>query len=175
MPASWGARYPYYLLADSKEGQVKQAAVERRASSESPTYGNVRQGFVYERVPHITLRAIANNTEIDVIWEEAQQELEPLREELKPYRRSVVGGMGDTPRCKRGVAGVSARITCRVVGAAHRPPEEDGRLHRRQCRPRVPVRQALRGSEQGAGGRAVHGREHLAAPCPRSGRERGHD
>ncbi len=77
-----GARYPYYLLADSKEGQVKQAAVERRASSESPTYGNVRQGFVYERVPHITLRAIANNTEIDVIWEEAQQELEPLREEL---------------------------------------------------------------------------------------------
>ena len=77
-----GARYPYYLLADSPEGQVKQAEVERRAAVESPTYGNVRQGFVYERVPHITLRAIANNTEIDVIWEDAQQELEPLREEL---------------------------------------------------------------------------------------------
>ena len=77
-----GARYPYYLLADSPEGQVKQAEVERRAAVESPTYGNVRQGFVYKRVPHITLRAIANNTEIDVIWEDAQQELEPLREEL---------------------------------------------------------------------------------------------
>ena len=77
-----GARYPYYLLADSPEGQVKQAEVERRAAVESPTYGNVRQGFVYERVPHITLRAIANNTEIDVIWEDAQQKLEPLREEL---------------------------------------------------------------------------------------------
>ena len=77
-----GARYPYYLLADSPEGQVKQAEVERRAAAESTTYGNVRQGFVYERVPHITLRAIANNTEIDVIWEGAQQELEPLREEL---------------------------------------------------------------------------------------------
>ena len=77
-----GARYPYYLLADSPEGQVKQAEVERRAPSESPTYANVRQGFVYERVPHITLRAIANNAEIDVIWEDAQQKLEPLREEL---------------------------------------------------------------------------------------------
>ena len=77
-----GARYPYYLLADSPEGQVKQAEVERRAAVESPTYGNVRQGFVYERVPHITLRAIANNTEVDVIWEDAQQKLEPLRDEL---------------------------------------------------------------------------------------------
>ena len=77
-----GARYPYYLLTDSREGQRKQAEVERRAPSESPTYGNVRQGFVYERVPHITLRAIANNAEIDVIWEDAQQKLEPLREEL---------------------------------------------------------------------------------------------
>ncbi len=77
-----GARYPYYLLADSPEGQARQAEIERRAPSESPTYGDVRQGFVYERVPHITLRAIANNTEIDVIWEDAQEELEPLREQL---------------------------------------------------------------------------------------------
>ena len=76
------ARYPYYLLADSKEGQLKEAEVSRRALSEMPTYGNLRQGFVYERVPHITLRAIANNVEIDVIWETAQEELEPLREEL---------------------------------------------------------------------------------------------
>ena len=77
-----GARYSYYLLSDSPEGQLKQAEVERRAHSESPTYGNVRQGFVYERVPHVTLRAIANNAEIDVIWEEAHKELEPLRELL---------------------------------------------------------------------------------------------
>ena len=77
-----GARYPFYLLSDSHEGQVKQAEVERKAPSESPTYGNIRQGFVYERVPHVTLRAIANNSEIDVIWEDAQEELEPLRKEL---------------------------------------------------------------------------------------------
>ena len=77
-----GARYPYYLLADSLEGQLKEAEVCRRDPSESPTYGNVRQGFIYERVPHITLRDIANNAEIDVIWDTGQAELEPLREEL---------------------------------------------------------------------------------------------
>ena len=77
-----GARYPYYILADSKEGQLKEAELSRRAPSEMATYGNVRQGFVYERVPHITLRDIANNSQIDVIWETAQEEMEPLREEL---------------------------------------------------------------------------------------------
>ena len=77
-----GARYPYYLLADSREGQLKEAEISRRAPSEMSTHGNVRQGFVYERVPHITLRVVANNAEIDVIWETAQKDLEPLREEL---------------------------------------------------------------------------------------------
>ena len=50
--------------------------------SDSPTAGNIRQGFVYERVPHITLKSIANNAEIDVIWERWQETLEPLRAEL---------------------------------------------------------------------------------------------
>ena len=77
-----GARYPYYLLSDSHEGQVKQAEIERKAPSESPTYGDIRQGFVYERVPHITLKAIANNSEIDVIWETAQENFETLQKEL---------------------------------------------------------------------------------------------
>ena len=77
-----GARYPYYILADSHDGQLKVAQLSRRAPSEMPTYGNVRQGFVYERVPHITLRAIANNAEIDVIHEEYQEKLLLLRGEL---------------------------------------------------------------------------------------------
>ena len=77
-----GARYPYYLLADSPEGQRKETEISRREITEAPTYGNLRQGFVYERVPHVTLRDIANNAEIDAIWETAQQDLEPLREDL---------------------------------------------------------------------------------------------
>ena len=77
-----GARYPYYLLADSPEGQRKEAEITRTAPSSAPTYGRIRQGFVYERVPHVTLKSIANNAEIDVIWEKHQETLEPLRTEL---------------------------------------------------------------------------------------------
>ena len=77
-----GARYPYYLLADSLEGQLKEAEITRAAPSTLPTRGNIRHGFVYERVPHIMLESIANNTEIDVIWEKFQETLEPLREQL---------------------------------------------------------------------------------------------
>jgi adenine-specific DNA-methyltransferase len=78
-----GARYPYFLLADSPEGQLKEAEVTRSVPSTQPTRGNIRQGFVYERVPHVTLKSIANNTEIDVIWATWQKKLEPLRESLK--------------------------------------------------------------------------------------------
>ncbi|MEG6507237.1 DNA methyltransferase [Nitratidesulfovibrio sp. 1201_IL3209] len=77
-----GARYSYYLLADSKDGQLKEAEIANTAPSSKPTYGDIRHGFVYERVPHITLKSIANNAEIDVIWEKYQQRLEPLRAEL---------------------------------------------------------------------------------------------
>ena len=77
-----GARYPFYLLADSRDGQLKEAEVTRAAPSSQPVQGNIRHGFVYERVPHITLKSIANNAEIDVIWEQWQAKLEPLREKL---------------------------------------------------------------------------------------------
>ena len=82
-----GARYPFYLLADSKDGQQKEADVTRTAPSTQPVQGNIRHGFVYERVPHITLKSIANNAEIDVIWEQWQAKLEPLREALNVARK----------------------------------------------------------------------------------------
>ena len=77
-----GARYPFYLLADSREGQQKEAELTRTAPSSKPVQGNIRQGFVYERVPHIMLSSIVSNAEIDVIWDKFQQLLEPLREAL---------------------------------------------------------------------------------------------
>jgi len=77
-----GARYPSYLLADSREGQLKEAEVTRSPPSKQPVHGDIRHGFVYERVPHITLKSIANNAEIDVIWEKWQATLEPLRAQL---------------------------------------------------------------------------------------------
>ena len=86
-----GARYPYYLLADSPEGQRKEAEVSRKAPSSAPTYGNIRHGFVYERVPHIMLSTITNNAEIDVIWEQFQAVMEPIRVQL-----SVACGLNKT-------------------------------------------------------------------------------
>ncbi|OQY91011.1 MAG: site-specific DNA-methyltransferase [Chloroflexi bacterium UTCFX4] len=77
-----GARYPFYILKDSKDGQLKESEVTRAIPSTEPTYGNIRQGFVYERVPHITLKSIANNAEIDVIYETYQAQMEPLRAQL---------------------------------------------------------------------------------------------
>ena len=76
------ARYPYYLLADSREGRAKEQEITGRPAHEGSTHGDIRQGFVYERVPHVTLKSIANNAEIDVIWERWQQALEPLRATL---------------------------------------------------------------------------------------------
>jgi adenine-specific DNA-methyltransferase len=77
-----GARYPFYLLADSREGQEKESEISRAAPSTKPVHGNIRHGFVYDRVSHITLKSIANNAEIDVIWDEWQAKLEPLRGKL---------------------------------------------------------------------------------------------
>jgi adenine-specific DNA-methyltransferase len=77
-----GARYSYYLLADSVDGQVKEAEVSGGVPSTQPTRGSLRQGFVYERVPHITLKSIANNAEIDIIWDRYQEKLEPQRSAL---------------------------------------------------------------------------------------------
>jgi adenine-specific DNA-methyltransferase len=76
------ARYPYYLLADSREGRAKEQEITGRSAHQGSTHGDIRQGFVYERVPHVTLKSIANNAEIDVIWERWQQTLEPLRGKL---------------------------------------------------------------------------------------------
>ena len=77
-----GARFPWYLLADSPEGQQKEAEIARRPLADAPTSGSIRQGFTYERVPHITLKSIANNAEIDVVWQKWEQTLEPLRKRL---------------------------------------------------------------------------------------------
>ncbi|MEI4491552.1 site-specific DNA-methyltransferase [Mameliella alba] len=77
-----GAKYPWYLLKDSEAGQKKEAEITRSAPSTADTYNDIRHGFVYQRVPHITLKSIANNTEIDTIWEQMQPAVEEARAAL---------------------------------------------------------------------------------------------
>jgi len=74
------AKYPYYILADSAEGIEKEAEVSSlsfplvgnpsgkkdsgQAGVTKKTEGDIKKGFVYKRVPHITLKSIANNPDI---------------------------------------------------------------------------------------------------------------
>ena len=80
-----GARYPYYMLKDTREGQLKEAAETGKAPSTAETFGRIRQGFVYERLPHIKLSTIANNTQIDDIWDEFKGEMDAVRVKLGKF------------------------------------------------------------------------------------------
>jgi len=82
-------RFPYYHLADQwpqitmalGDKNIKQTLKhEKPAMDESRA--DIRKGFVYERVPHITLKSIANNEQIDEIYERWQETLEPLRTKI---------------------------------------------------------------------------------------------
>ncbi|MGO9360141.1 MAG: site-specific DNA-methyltransferase [Xanthobacteraceae bacterium] len=80
------ARYPWYLLADSREGRARESALTQTIPPETPIHDDIRQGFVYERAPHIMLKDIANNPLIDDIWEKWQAVLEPLRSGLNSLK-----------------------------------------------------------------------------------------
>lgn len=75
-------RFPYYLLADSPEGVQKQSELTGIIRTDAKTENDLKKGFVYKRVPHVTLKSIANNEEIDAIHAKWQQKLEPIRAEL---------------------------------------------------------------------------------------------
>ncbi len=66
------AKFPYYLPVDSKEGRKKLEELGQEPAHPNITSpkveGNqspdIRRGFVYKTVPHVTLKSIANNPDI---------------------------------------------------------------------------------------------------------------
>jgi adenine-specific DNA-methyltransferase len=92
-----GARYPFYALKDSEVGAItdEELRLQRKltldeanaALARGPFTEDIANGFVYHRVPHVTLKSIANNSEIDVIWMTFQSVLEPLLEQLNKTAR----------------------------------------------------------------------------------------
>jgi adenine-specific DNA-methyltransferase len=58
------ARYAYYLLADSPDGIKRETELTGKIRPEYKTEDDIRKGFVYKRVPHVTLKSIANNPDI---------------------------------------------------------------------------------------------------------------
>jgi adenine-specific DNA-methyltransferase len=85
-----GAKYPYFILADSIEGKAKEAEITRSIADLEPVMNRVRQGFVYERVPRVTLKAITCNAEIDIIWEKWKQRLEPIQQQISQALAKVI-------------------------------------------------------------------------------------
>ena len=75
-------RFPYYLLADSKEGRAKEQSITGKVQSDAAVLGDVRLGFVYERAPEISLKTIANNTLIDSIYDDYEAQLTQIRSKL---------------------------------------------------------------------------------------------
>ncbi len=86
-----GARYPWYALKDSEAGAVEELALKlgRRATEAEAAEArkgsftnDIAQGLVLNRVRHITLKSIANNRAINVIWDRWEVRLQPLRAAL---------------------------------------------------------------------------------------------
>jgi adenine-specific DNA-methyltransferase len=71
-----GSRFPYYLMADSPEGRAKEEQVSGKPLPPAEVANDIRHGFVYERVQHVTLKSIANNPDIAVGM--ARQEIDAL-------------------------------------------------------------------------------------------------
>jgi adenine-specific DNA-methyltransferase len=84
------ARLPYYALLDSPDGQQREAENTKQLLSMHKTFGDIKKGFVYKRVPHVTLKSIANNEEIDVLHEKWQSKQDEARNRLnKSIRKNL--------------------------------------------------------------------------------------
>lgn len=114
------ARYPYYLLADSPEGAAKGNELDggRQAPDGRNGHRNdVRKGFVCRRVPHVTLKSIAQNP--DIREGMSREEIEAA---IARHAESEV--LLDQPYEDRGRVRVSGRFTVESL-APHRVLDSD--------------------------------------------------
>lgn len=158
------AKYPYYLLADSPEGLKKEAEITGKMVPSYQSDGDIRKGFVYKRVPHVTLKSIANNEEIDGIHAKWQPKQDATREQLNKALKKQWQEW-EVPREAEESWSKAAREAHEAfwrlpTGSAtgdrcqHRPPGRDG----------IAVRPTLRGQKAPSGQWTFHGREPVAAP-----------
>jgi len=108
-------------------------------------------------VPHITLKAIANNAEIDVIWDKFQETLEPLREKLnKTVKQELeeweipreAGELWDADAVSAHAELCKLRLewesTCELLGSLDLESQEDRvfeMIQRRGKKPLVTIKQ----------------------------------
>ena len=73
-PASWAGAIRFTCSLIHRKVSIRRPRSAERRHQHSRRVGDISHGFVYQRVPHITLKSIANNAEIDVIWERFKEE-----------------------------------------------------------------------------------------------------
>ena len=158
-----GARYPYYLLADSEDGRRKEAEITGRVPADGPTYRR--------HPPGLRLRArAAHHAEVDRQQRRDRRHLGEVAGDAGAAARRAERGAGrelgrvaDPARGKGELAAERQGPARALVGSADRAAEGDRRVDRARRRCRAALRQALRRPEQGPRRRAVHGREPVAA------------
>lgn len=111
------ARFPYYFLADSEGGAAKEAEIVRYPPAEGPFSEDVRKGFVYKRVPHVTLKSIAQNPDI-------REGMTREEVEAAIARRAESEVLVDQPFEDKKRARVTGRFTVESL-SPHRVLEED--------------------------------------------------
>ena len=165
------ARYPWYLLADSREGRAKEAELTQRVPC--------RHAGPQRHPPRLRLRArAAHHAQVDRQQSADRRHLGEVAGGARAAARRAqrrarqdLGRMADPARTARRRARLSQGAARQMVGGAHRPAEGDRRLDRRARRRRISLRQALRRQCPRPRRRAVHGREPVAAS--RAAGERG--
>ena len=181
------AKFPYYLLADSPEGIKKETELTGKMPPEYKTECDIRKGFVYERVPHVTFSSIANNPDIqeDMTREQIEcchrppcRHRNALRPALRGQQvragvRAILGGKPFTAsralhgRRESGWHGQRARRpqAARLLHHDSGEPEEGGRAEHpqertAQLRPARSVRRSV-----AARGRRIYRRRRQEPTC----------
>ena len=131
-----GARLPWFLLADSSEGHAKEQSMTANTLPRTTHSSDIRQGFVYERLRHITLKSIANNPDLvegmgsdearhvidrhsdyEILYDRPYEDKKKVRvtgpftvESLSPHRSLAFGGLDDSSQESRGEAEAAADV-----------------------------------------------------------------
>ena len=152
------AKFPYYLPADSPAGRAKLRELGRPMPDvvKLPGDPDMRQGFVYKVVPHVTLKSIANNPDIregmsraeidaaiakhadsETLFDQPYEDKATVRvcgpftvESLSPHRElpeAAERGVGLRP-ASRGV-GLRPASGEQAGGPLHDPEQAGGPLH----------------------------------------------
>ena len=145
-----GARYPYYLLADSADGKQKETGDHASRTLGCPLTRRDSSGLRLRACPtHHAPRHRQQRRDRRDLGAVPGAARTAARAAQRCPRR-VVGGVGDPSGGRGRVAGRGSGAARAVVGAAYRAPARDRRLHRREGGLRVPLRQALHRQPQGA-------------------------